>query len=73
MPTASPLMTYISDNLDDMPVNVDTNDIARGILYLLVSYGVEVETAQAILKSCSDNYLSILEESQNPPQYVGHG
>ena len=55
-PKASPLMDFFAANLDAMPNDTDTVDMAKGILYMLTRDGIAPDEAKAILNSCASTY-----------------
>ena len=58
-PTTSPIMDFFAANLGAMPDDTDTIDMAKGILYMLTSYGIAPDEAKAILSSCASAYETV--------------
>ena len=58
-PTTSPIMDFFAANLDAMPEDTDTIDMAKGILYMLTGYGIAPDEAKAILSSCASAYETV--------------
>lgn len=55
-PIKSPLMEFFGENLDAMPDDITTVDIAKAILYILTSYGITPDDVKAILEGCATAY-----------------
>jgi hypothetical protein len=63
--TTSTLMDFFADNLDNMPSDITTVDMAKAILYMLTSYSIATEDAKAILASCASSYQGVRDAALN--------
>ena len=64
-PKASPLMDFFAANLDAMPDDTDTVDMAKAILYMLTGYGIDVDDAKAILEGCAAVYEDVFTKARD--------
>ena len=67
-PMTSPLMDFFADNMDAMPSDITTVDMAKAILYRLAGYGIAPDDAKAILESCAATYEDIFKASLEAEQ-----
>lgn len=63
-PMTSPLMDFFADNMNAMPDDTTTVDMAKAILYMLTGYGIAPDDAKAILEGCASTYEHVFKAAR---------